>query len=183
MTTRTEPLAAELKAATGRDPFACYQCGKCSAGCPMAGEMALKPHQMLRLAQLDQRERLLSDASLWLCLTCETCSARCPNEVDPARMIDALRELALRAGVKPPRRILGFHRSFLEQVRLFGRVFEVGMVAGYKLRTGDLLSDVLNAPVMLGHGKLGLWPKRVEGIDEVRRIFEVATKPSEQEGP
>ena len=97
-------LAAELRRTTGKNVAACYQCGKCSAGCPMAEEMPLKPHLMLRLMQLDQRERLFEDASPWLCLTCETCTARCPNEVDPARLIDGLRELVYRSSPgQPPR--------------------------------------------------------------------------------
>ena len=170
-------LAAELKRTTGLNVAACYQCGKCSAGCPMAEEMALKPHQLLRLAQLDQREKLLGEASLWLCATCETCSARCPNEVDPARLIDGLRELVFRADpAKAPRRIRAFHQAFLEQIKSHGRVFEFGLVFDYKLRTGALFDDVLNAPGMYLRGKLALSPCNIEGRDEVRGIFAACAK-------
>ena len=102
-------LAGELWAATGVNVATCYQCGKCSAGCPMAGEMPLKPHQMLRLAQLDEREKLLSDPSPWLCLTCETCTARCPNEVDPAVW-----------GRNFPREFDGFQRTSQMQATKYG---------------------------------------------------------------
>jgi len=167
-----DSLAGELKALTGKNVAACYQCGKCSAGCPMAEEMPLKTHQMLRLAQLDEREKLLSNESPWLCLTCETCTARCPNEVDPARLIDGLRELVFRADPnKAPRRLRAFHQAFLEQIRSHGRVFEFGLVADYKLRTGALFNDVLNAPGMFFRGKLALAPQNIQGRDEVRAIF------------
>jgi heterodisulfide reductase subunit C len=175
-------LAGELLRAAGLNVAACYQCGKCSAGCPMAVEMPLPPHQMLRLAQLDLRDELLSDASLWLCLTCETCSARCPNEVDPARLIDGLREIALkRDPAAAPRRLRAFHRAFLHQIRAHGRVFEIGLVAHYKLRTGALLDDVLITPAALRRGKLALLPKDIEGREEVRRIFEACERAAGKE--
>ncbi len=166
-------LASELWTVTGVNVATCYQCGKCSAGCPMASEMPLKPHQMLRLAQLDERAKLLSDPSPWLCLTCETCTSRCPNEVDPARVVDGLRELALRSDPRlPPLRLRAFHSAFLHQIRTHGRVFEAGLILEYKARTGALLADVRTAPAVLRRGKLAFTPSNIEGRDEVRGIFD-----------
>lgn len=180
---RDRSLPRELARATGLNIAACYQCGKCSAGCPMAEEMPLKPHQMLRLAQLDRRERLLRDDSPWLCVGCETCTARCPNRVDPARLIDGLRELAHRTDpAAAPRRIRAFHHAFLDQIRSHGRVFELGLVAGYKLRTGALLEDALAAPGMFLRGKLALRPHDIDGRDEVRRIFDACEAAAAREG-
>ncbi len=64
-----------------------------------------------------------------------------------------------------------FNRSFLGSVRRHGRVFEMGMMAAYKLRTGDLLADVGKVPQMLAKGKLSLLPKRSGGASEVREVF------------
>jgi heterodisulfide reductase subunit C2 len=166
-------LAGDLKRLTGLNVAVCYQCGKCSAGCPMAEEMPLKPHQMLRLAQLDEREKLFDDPSPWLCLTCETCTARCPNEVDPARLIDGVRELVFRSDPgRAPRRIRAFHQAFLSQIKSHGRLFDFGLVFDYKMKTMALFDDVLNAPGMYVRGKLALTPDNIEGREEVRRIFE-----------
>jgi heterodisulfide reductase subunit C2 len=162
-------LLAEARAAAAR----CYQCGKCSAGCPMATEMTLPPHDVMRLAARGRFDELLAADSLWLCLTCETCSTRCPTGTDPAAIIDTLREAAVLDGsLDVPRALAAFHRSFLDQLRLTGRLYEAGFFAEYKLRSGALLADMGNAPGLLRRGKLHPLPHRVRAIGEVRAIFE-----------
>jgi heterodisulfide reductase subunit C len=173
MTSSTLHLAAEIEAATGINPATCYQCGKCSAGCPMASESDLRPHQVMRRVMYGTREQALQDESIWLCLTCETCSARCPNGCDPARVIDAVREIAIQSGqARMPRSIGAFHTAFLEQIRTNGRLHEVGLVMDYKLKSGDLMSDVTNAPAMFARGKLNLRAEKIDGVAEIKRIFE-----------
>lgn len=173
MTSSTLSLATEIETATGINPATCYQCGKCSAGCPMASESDLRPHQVMRRVMYGSRERALQDESIWLCLTCETCSARCPNGCDPARVIDAVREIAFESGqARMPRSIGAFHKTFLEQIRANGRLHEVGLVVGYKLRSGALMDDVTNTPGLLFRGKLGILPDKIKGVAEVKRIFE-----------
>ncbi len=174
-------LADELRAATGSNPARCYQCGKCSAGCPMAPESALRPHDVMRLVALGARERLLASEAIWLCLTSETCVARCPNECDPARVIDALREMAVADGRPLPKGIAAFHRSFLDQIRLTGRMSELGLMVEYKLRSGALLADVTAAPATVARGKLRFVPHAIRGVGEVRRIFAACAAAAREE--
>ncbi|OFZ82752.1 MAG: hypothetical protein A2603_15090 [Bdellovibrionales bacterium RIFOXYD1_FULL_55_31] len=170
---KKDNLSAAIRGLTGENVARCYQCGKCSAGCPMSQEMKLKPHDLMRLASFDQADRIFGDESIWLCLTCETCSARCPNGCDPARVIDTLREMALaRDPSRWPRAIGAFHAEFLKQVKNHGRVFELGLILGFKLRTGRLFDDALSGPGVFARGKLALQPHRISGIDEMRKIFE-----------
>jgi heterodisulfide reductase subunit C len=94
-----EDVIAEIKAISGEDVRACYQCGKCTAGCPLATAMDLMPNQIIRLLQLGEHEQVLKSGTIWQCASCLTCAARCPKEVDPARVMDALRTILMRQGV------------------------------------------------------------------------------------
>jgi len=94
-----DDIILEIKAISGEDVRACYQCGKCTAGCPLASAMDLMPNQILRLLQLGEYEQVLKSRTIWQCASCLTCAARCPKEVDPARVMDALRTILMRQGV------------------------------------------------------------------------------------
>ena len=78
--------------------LACYQCGKCSAGCPMAAHMDVLPNQIIRMAQLGMKKQLLAARSIWMCVSCLTCNSRCPKDIKIAEVIEALRMTALRDG-------------------------------------------------------------------------------------
>ena len=82
---------------SGQELLACNQCGKCSAGCPLAFAMDLLPSQVIRLAQLGAEEALEADA-IWYCASCQTCLSRCPRGVDLPRVMEALRQIVLRHG-------------------------------------------------------------------------------------
>lgn len=77
--------------------LACYQCGKCSAGCPLAAYMDIPPAQMIRLAQLGMEQELLDSEAIWLCVSCMTCNTRCPKGVRIAELIESMRQVKLRA--------------------------------------------------------------------------------------
>ena len=170
-------LAGQVKAATGESVFNCYQCGKCSAGCPLGPEMDLAPNQVLRVLQLGLpalEEEALKAESIWLCLACETCATRCPQEVSIPKIMDYLREEALRRGVANPKAkdILAFHRSFLDSIKKNGRLHEVGLISAYKMRTMHLFQDVNVAPKLLMRGKLKILPHKIKGRDAIAAMFD-----------
>ena len=88
-------LLHKVEQYSGQEVLACYQCGKCSAGCPAAFAMDFLPSQVLRLIQLGQVEKVLGCATIWFCAACQSCYARCPKGVDLSRIMEALREIAL----------------------------------------------------------------------------------------
>ena len=88
----------QVEEISGQDLLACNQCGKCSAGCPVAAAMDLLPSQVIRMAQLGMEEVLESN-TIWICASCLTCVTRCPKGVDLPRLMEALRQTSLRKGV------------------------------------------------------------------------------------
>lgn len=171
-----DTLAGRIEEATGVKLARCYQCGKCAAGCPMADQMDLAPCQGLRMLQFGFPEldrKVLQSEGIWLCLSCETCHTRCPQEVDLPAVMDFLRREAVRLDLAHPRSkdILAFHKAFLDTIESKGRIFELELVANYKLRTGHFFKDALLAPKMIAKGKLGFTPHVVKDKAIVKRIF------------
>jgi len=97
---RTE-LLARIEEISGETLSLCYQCGKCSAGCPLEKEMGILPHQVIRFLQLGWEENALDARAIWLCAACHTCAARCPRGVDLSCLMEALRVVRLRRGGGP----------------------------------------------------------------------------------
>ncbi|MGQ9729906.1 MAG: 4Fe-4S dicluster domain-containing protein [Candidatus Zipacnadales bacterium] len=156
----------------------CYNCGKCTAGCPVAFEMELPPQQMMRMVQLNQKGRALAANTVWVCASCETCSARCPMDVKVADVMDALRRIAIEEGVRAPtggRTMSAFHRTFLECIRRWGRLNEHELIAMYKLTTGDLLSDIGLGIRLFGKQKIKPWEfHKIKRTEQMARLFEAA---------
>jgi len=142
-------LLDEVQRRSGTPVAACFQCHKCSTGCPIGPEMDYLSSQVMRLVQLGEEEEVLRSRDI-------------AGVMDTLRMLAVERKVVI--GEKRPEK---FNRSFLESVRRHGRVFEFGMMAAYKLRSGDLLGDVGKFPKMLSKGKISLLPKR---SGDARRI-------------
>jgi len=152
---------------------ACYQCRKCSAGCPVAGPAKSAPSEIIRRLHLGAGNELLENGLVWMCLSCETCYGRCPMEINFAAVIDALRSLSLEKGAKVPEGNMPlFNRMFLANVRIFGRSYDLSMIAGYKLGSGSLLDDTEKFPSMLRKGKMAILPPSGADKKAVRRIFD-----------
>ena len=92
----SNPFVAKVEALSKQDLLACYQCGKCSAGCPMAKYMDILPSKVIRFAQLGLEAELLKSESIWMCVSCLTCNSRCPKGVRIAQVFEALRQIELR---------------------------------------------------------------------------------------
>jgi heterodisulfide reductase subunit C len=163
----------EVEERCGQPISPCFHCFKCSSGCPVTFAMDHLPNKVVRMVQMGLREEVLRSSTIWLCASCETCSTRCPNEVEIARLMDGLRELAVREGSSAGEpKIRGFHLAFLAAIRDNGRIHELGLIARQKLRNGELLKDLRLGWEMLRRGKLRLLPSRVRGVRQVAAAFE-----------
>ena len=94
---RTEQEQAELiKEISGVNTKKCMKCGKCSASCQAYEEMDIRPHQFVSYVQNGDVNALLASKSIWKCLSCFACIERCPRDVKPAKLIEAVRLMVIR---------------------------------------------------------------------------------------
>jgi len=169
-------LAGKIATETSINVAKCYQCGKCSAGCPLAIDMDVTSSTILRLLQYNTDatdSEVLRSNAIWLCLSCEMCFDRCPNQIDIPKVMDLLRQESIRQGSTNPsaRNIVRFHRSFLDLVHYTGRSYEVGLVLDYKWRSKRFFDDLTLAPSMFLKGKLRLLPEIIKKRKEMLQLF------------
>lgn len=144
---------------SGQDIKECYQCGKCSAGCPIAADMDVPPNQVIRQLQLGFVDEALRQKTIWLCASCETCTTRCPREVDLAAVMDALRNIAIQKGIRSPERgVTLFNKIFLSLIKRYGRVFEMELIGMFNTGTLNFFKDMTKAPKLFFKGRLKLFP-------------------------
>ncbi|MCP4537227.1 MAG: heterodisulfide reductase [Chloroflexi bacterium] len=173
---------------SGEDVHGCYYCQKCTAGCPTAYAMDYKPAQLLRMIQLGQKDQVLGSKAIWMCVACETCGTRCPNHIRLAPVMDVLRQMAQAGEYKPEPAIYALHRAFLDNIKLLGRVYEVGLVAEFKALSffqggpealfRGLIPDIKMGAGIFFKGKFGLIPERVKRMEEVKKLYEEAARES-----
>ena len=161
---------SHLGALSGEEANLCFQCLKCSTGCPLLSEMDEHPAQIVHAVRLGQDELALSSTTPWLCASCQTCTTRCPQGVDIAGLMDALRIEAQRRGITPVPEVKRFFDAALSSIRRNGRMHELGVVMALRLRSGRLFDDLGLGLAMLRRGKLKLLPHRA-AARRSRRLF------------
>lgn len=89
-------LCQEALIISGVDPKKCMKCGKCSGACPSYNEMEFHPHQFVDMVLKGKIKSLMESESIYKCLSCFVCTERCPRDVKPAKIVEAVRVLKLR---------------------------------------------------------------------------------------
>jgi heterodisulfide reductase subunit B len=137
-------LARRIQDELGQNVYLCYQCVKCSSGCPVAEFFDWQPNQIMRALQLGQEDIALQSETPWLCASCQTCTTRCPQDLDIAGIMEFLTREALERGIKPPvTEVKVFNDAFMRQVRIWGRAYEPGLMVEMKLRDpGSMFDDI-----------------------------------------
>ena len=158
----------------GVDLKDCYQCGKCTAGCPLADGMDLMPREVIRFLQLGAIDVVLSAKTPWICAQCVVCSSRCPQNVDICSTMRAVRLASKRAGYRPLPEADIFDDEFIANVRAHGVSNEQYLAAAYNVKSGHLMQDADNAVRMLARGMVGVAMHNIQGRDEVAALVDRA---------
>lgn len=164
-------LARRVQEGLGQNVFLCYQCVKCTSGCPVAEFFDWQPNQIMRALQLGQDDIALGAQTPWLCAACQTCTTRCPQALDIAAIMEFLsREARARGIAAPVPEVPIFNEAFLREVRLWGRAYELGLMAEMKLRTRNFTGDLDLGVKMMRKRKLAFLPRRVRPPHKVKPV-------------
>jgi heterodisulfide reductase subunit C2 len=165
----------DIERLSGETISACYQCEKCTNGCPMTFAMDIVPHRVMHSLQLSLSGEIINSDTIWVCASCEICSTRCPNDIDIAHVMDTLRQLAIKQGIKTSQKqALLFHRAFLSNVKRLGRMHELSMATVFTLKNEGFKGLGRQAGFgleMMRKGKMKFVPDRLSAGKEVQDIF------------
>lgn len=156
----------------GVDVNQCYQCRKCTSGCPVANCMDYTPAQIIHAVRLGLKDAVLESNTYWFCIACGTCTTRCPQETGLLNIMDSLAIIARREGIKPKSpEVARFYGIGLFIIRSYGRMYDLGIAAMMQLRSGNPIRDLGYGLKMLRKGKLEILPNS-QNRAAVKRIFE-----------
>ncbi len=176
-TTALKPdLAREIADRSGQNAFLCYQCIRCTSGCPVTDYYDYTPNQVMRLVQIGDDAAALGSRTPWLCASCLTCTTRCPQGLDIARIMETLAQIAQERGVQPAvPEVALFHKVFLKDAQLFGRVYELGLMGAMNVLTGKFFQDMDLGVEMLKRAKISFLPSLARSRpDRVKRVERAA---------
>ncbi len=168
-----KPLSQLIAELSGENIYRCYQCQRCTNGCPFAEFFDIPPHELIRRLQFGQDDVCLTAKTTWLCAACQTCNTRCPQDIDVARVFDIVKIEAQERGLKPAAfPVKAFYDAGMRNIRWFGRLYELGLMAelyGKMFFRGELnlrrlfSKDLPMALRMLRAGKLKIFPTIARG--------------------
>lgn len=154
----------------------CYQCGKCSAGCPVVADADTTPRIIIRNLQLGQADDSLESNMPWLCVNCGMCLARCPQKVDLPSLMRAVRRKAKSRGKVAIKEADKFADLFVDGIKLQGISDEAILAARFNMATGHLFQDVGSLPAMLKRGMISPGGHKPKNLREVRDLMDKARK-------
>jgi len=172
----------EVMERSGQNLRSCYQCRRCAAGCPVGDEAVVTPDRLIRMILLGEKEGALKNLLSWKCVACYTCGTRCPNNIQTARINEALKQMAKEAHIEPViPKVASFHSAFMKSVAHFGRSNELEFMALYELENfkkggvnavmDDLKSTAKLGRSMLKKKRMHFKLDKTKGRSEIKRLY------------
>jgi len=167
---------------SGQNLRSCYQCRRCAAGCPVGDETGVTPDRLIRMVLLGEKDTALSNLLVWKCVACYTCGTRCPNNIQTARINEALKQMSKEAHAEPLiSKVAAFHSSFMKSVSHFGRSNELEFMAlyeienfkkdGFKAMMDDIKINSKLGKEMFRKKRMHLRLDKTKGRSEIKRLY------------
>lgn len=174
----------EVEARSGQKVQECYQCSKCSGGCPFSRIMEYAPNSILEMIVYGMKDQLLSSRAIQMCIQCGMCGAQCPAGFELYEVMNVLRAMAKEEGyATKEKKVPKMNEIFLGEVKNNGRMHEVNLIVKNMLSQGQLVKDAVTlmpiGPAMLLKGIMGVGdvlPHKIQGQAAVAKIFENVDK-------
>jgi heterodisulfide reductase subunit C len=153
----------------------CFQCGVCSGSCPTVTRMEYGPRRIMHMVRLGLVDQVLRSQDIWVCVSCFSCAARCPQGIEISDVMSTLRNMSLAKGVARDEEAT-FSRTFVGVLQRYGRMHEMEVLLRYyasKPGVSSLVSLMKQASLgmnMFRKGKIVLRPERIKHADEVAEI-------------
>ena len=157
----------------------CIQCGTCGGSCPSAAAMDHTPRTVFALMRAGMRDAMLKSNTPWMCVSCYYCTVRCPQDIHITDVMYTLKNMALEAGTIQDEIASDFSKTFIGYVQNYGRSFEIGLAGIHSLTHMRLAARLPNMvpmaiKMLTKKGMLPLPPKRIKGIDDLKKILKRA---------
>ena len=137
----------------------------------MASAMDIPPQQIMRLLQLARMDEVLNAESPWICAQCNTCSSRCPQNIDTAAVMRAVRRASHNAGKHAFHDSNVFETLFIKGIASKGRSNEQFLAAQYNMKSGHFIQDAFNAPKMFTKKMIGFEAQSNENPKAIAEII------------
>lgn len=151
----------------------CIQCGTCSASCPSSAAMEYGPRKIIAALRAGMLDRVLDSRTVWLCVSCYSCTVRCPAGIPFTDVMYELKRLEVDKGLSKDASGASMAKAFAETVDRHGRNHEPELLRRYYLRTSlwKALAQIPLAIKLLLRGRLEMFPRKIKGLDGLRNMM------------
>jgi len=157
-----------IKSPGGENLLTCMQCGICAGSCPVSHEMDHTPRQLVRMIQLGLKKEVLNSNTIWICTSCFSCSVRCPRGIYPTELMETLKPIAIKEGIK--NRNAKFDDIFADVVKNNGRASEFLLISKYSISEPGMIKQVPFGLELMSKGKL---PLSIDKMDDTRELYSI----------